>query len=266
MTCSALAGHGRHQGDRGRAAAHDDHLPTGVVEVLGPLLGVDDGAGEVVEAGDLGGEPALVVVVARAAPQHVAGHRGRGRLPAGDVGALDGDRPAGGARVPVGGRHPPGVADQPVDVVLRGDGAQVVEDRGAVGQRPVAAPRAPREAEGEHVGVRADAGVAEQVPGAAGALPRLQHGHRAGGVLDREPAGGADAGEAGTDDQDVDVLGGVLGGLLGGLLGGGAHGVLRGAVRGRAKSSTKRASTRGGSVTVAVRAAALTASAVSGAK
>ena len=48
-----------------------------------------------------------------------------------------------------------------------GDVAQVVEDRRAVGERLVAAPRPPAVAEGEHVGVGADAGVAEQVPGAA---------------------------------------------------------------------------------------------------
>ena len=80
-------------------------------------------------------------------------------------------------RVPARPHHPVPVADQLVDAVLLGDGAQVVEDHRPVGQRAVARPRPPAEAEGEHVGVGADARVAEQVPGAAAGLARLEHRH-----------------------------------------------------------------------------------------
>ena len=57
VTCSARRRprrrqHRRHQGDRGRAAADDDDLLAGVVEVLGPELRVHDLAGEVLDAGE----------------------------------------------------------------------------------------------------------------------------------------------------------------------------------------------------------------------
>ena len=81
---------GRHQGHR-RGAGPDHHHPlAAVVEVVGPVLRVDDGPGEAVEAGQVGEVALVVVVVAAAGPQEAAGHL------LGLAAAVDGDRPTGG--------------------------------------------------------------------------------------------------------------------------------------------------------------------------
>src|SRR5262249_45951102 len=84
--------------------------------------------------------------------------------------------------------------------------ADVAQDRRAVGDRLSVAPRTEAVAEREHVGVRADAWVAEEVPGPTAALPRLQQGERLAGAVRLEVAGGADARESCADDEDVEVL------------------------------------------------------------
>ena len=57
-----------------------------------------------------------------------------------------------------------------------------------------------------HVRVGPDAGVAEQVPGAAEALPRLEHREARVRQLPLQVDGRADPGQTGTDDQHVEVL------------------------------------------------------------
>ena len=67
------AGQGGHQGHRGGAAA-DDHDPLAdVVEVLGPVLGVNEGAGEVAHAGEVGQVAVVVAVVAGAREEEARG-------------------------------------------------------------------------------------------------------------------------------------------------------------------------------------------------
>jgi hypothetical protein len=63
------------------------------------------------------------------------------------------------------------------------------------------------EAEGEHVGVRPDARILEQVPGAADILPPLQddEGLRRTPLL--EMPGGTDAGDACAHDHSIDMFG-----------------------------------------------------------
>ena len=85
--------------------------------------------------------------------------------------------------------------------------ADVVEDRGPVGDRLALLPGPEVVAEREHVRVRADARIAEQVPGAADGVARLEDRVGLARALRLEVAGGADAGEAGADDQHVDVFG-----------------------------------------------------------
>ena len=75
----------------------------------------------------------------------------------------------------------------------------------AVGEDFHILPRTELEAEGVHVGVRTDAGIAEQVPGAAQPLASLQHGDGLVRQRGLQVAGRADAGQAGTDDQDVEM-------------------------------------------------------------
>ena len=68
-----LLGHRRHQRHRGGAAADHDDALAGVVEVLGPVLRVDDRAGEAVDPLELGRVALVVAVVAAAGPEEVAG-------------------------------------------------------------------------------------------------------------------------------------------------------------------------------------------------
>src|SRR6185312_13230641 len=92
-------------------------------------------------------------------------------------------------------------------VSLRGPG-DVVQDGRSVGDRPGVLPRAERVAQGVHVGVCAHTGVAEQVPGAADPLARLQDHVGAVGTLALEVARGTDPRQAGAHDEDINVLDG----------------------------------------------------------
>src|SRR5207244_2662734 len=85
-------------------------------------------------------------------------------------------------------------------------------DRGAVGDRLGLRPRPEPVAERVHVGVRADARVAKQVPRAAEALARLEDRVRLAGTAVLQVVRGADAGQPGADDQHVEVVEDRIGG------------------------------------------------------
>ena len=72
VTLPARSASDGNQRDRGGAAADHHDLLAGVVEVFGPVLGMHDGAAELLDAGEVGGV-ALVVVVVAAAEEHEAG-------------------------------------------------------------------------------------------------------------------------------------------------------------------------------------------------
>ena len=93
-----------------------------------------------------------------------------------------------------------------VDAALAGGVADVAQDRGAVGDRLRLGPRPEAVAERVHVGVGADPGVAEEVPGAADPLARLEDRVALAGTALLQVMGGADAREPGADDQHVDML------------------------------------------------------------
>src|SRR4051794_33608715 len=158
------------------------------LEPLGPL--------------EVRGVALVVVVVAGARVQEPAGHL---EALAG-VSPLDLERPAGLVARPGCADDLVVQPDRVADAVLVGGLVDVLANRGPVGQRARLLPRAEVVAEREHVGVRADARVAEQVPGAADRPARLQdcEGPPRAGHL--EMAAGADPGQPSADDQDVDVL------------------------------------------------------------
>ena len=82
----------------------------------------------------------------------------------------------------------------------------VLEDGITVGDGLLAIPRAERVAEGEHVRVGPDAGVAEQVPRAPDGAPCLEDGVGGPRALVLEVVGGADARQARSDHQNIQVL------------------------------------------------------------
>ena len=93
-----------------------------------------------------------------------------------------------------------------VDAVLVGRPAHVTQDRGAVGDRLRSAPGRERVAERVHVGVRADPGIAEQVPGAADRVTRLEQREAAIRCITAQVTRGADPRQTGADDQDIEML------------------------------------------------------------
>ena len=71
---------------------------------------------------------------------------------------------------------------------------------------PSAGPRLERIAEREHVKVGADAGITEQIPGAADAVAAFEDDEALARALMLQVIARADAGKAGTDDQHVEMV------------------------------------------------------------
>ena len=112
------------------------------------------------------------------------------------------------------GVDPVPVADVRAEVVLVDHLAHVFQDlRGRRDRR--AGPGLEAVAEGVEVAVRADARIAVRDPGAAEALLRFEHDEAGAGALVGEVIGAADAGDAGADDQHVEVFRALLRGGAG---------------------------------------------------
>ncbi len=108
---------------------------------------------------------------------------------------------------PRGGDDPVVETDVAVDAGLGRGVLDVLEDGVPVGNRLLAVPGPEGVPEGVHVRVRADAGVAEEVPGAADGVAGLEDGVGGPRALGLEVVGGTDPREPGSDDQDVEVFG-----------------------------------------------------------
>src|SRR5207253_6940494 len=113
------------------------------------------------------GRVALVIAVVAAAHQYEARAQPHGL---GVLAPRRLDRPASLLAGPLCAHDAMPEADLLLHAVLARGVAHVLEDRGPVGDRLGVAPGAKDVAQRVHVRVRADAGVAEQVPGAADAV------------------------------------------------------------------------------------------------
>jgi hypothetical protein len=98
------------------------------------------------------------------------------------------------------------VADVRAKIILGDHLAHIGEDLLGGGDRR-ARPGLEAIAEGVEVAVGADAGIAVRDPGAAEGLLGLQHHVTGVRPLGLQVIGGADAGYAGPDDQDVEMFG-----------------------------------------------------------
>ncbi len=87
---------------------------------------------------------------------------------------------------------------------------EVIEDRGCVGDRLLVPPRLEIEAQRVHVAVGADAGIAEQVPGAAKLHAPFDDDEGPAGALHAHVGGHADARNARAHDQHIEI-GGIVG-------------------------------------------------------
>ncbi len=199
---AGLLGHRRHQRDSGGATADHNDLLARVVEVRRPVLRVHDLPLEALAALEVRGEAFVVAVVA-------AGAENPGRADLHEffgVGALDIDNPARVVAGPRRAQHLVVEAHLVVDAVFGCGLTQIGQDFVGGGDGVVVAPRLELVTEGVQIGVRADAGVAEQIPGAAGGAAGLQDGVGLVRVLFLQVVGGTDAGNAGADDEYIDML------------------------------------------------------------
>src|SRR5471030_2896116 len=97
-------------------------------------------------------------------------------------------------------------ADLPVDAIVGGGLADIVQDPRPVRDRLGLGPWLERITQREHVRVGADAGIAEQIPGAADGLATLQDGKALARAFLLQVIAGTDAGQSGTDDQHVEMF------------------------------------------------------------
>src|SRR6266403_1100200 len=97
-------------------------------------------------------------------------------------------------------------ADVLVDAVFGCRLAHVIENPRPVGDRLGLGPRLERIAEREHVAVGADAGITKQVPGAADGVATFEDRVALARALVLKVIARADAGEAGADDQHVEMF------------------------------------------------------------
>ncbi len=98
------------------------------------------------------------------------------------------------------------VANVLTDVVLFDGFFEITHDGGAIGDCLAIRPRLEVVAQRIHVAVRANARIAKQVPGAAEGLACLEDGIGLAGTLVGQVPGGPDAGDAGTDNEDINIF------------------------------------------------------------
>ena len=142
-----------------------------MIEILGPPLRVHEATKEFGLARELGPVAFGVVVVTGAEVHEARAYRLRGAYRRATFIArlrlVDGDRPQRLGARPCKVRDSQVEADQRQHAEFDGGRAHVLPDGGTVHHRHEPAPRTDAITEGEHVGVRAHAGVAEEIPGAA---------------------------------------------------------------------------------------------------
>ena len=183
----------------------NDHALAGVVEIPRPFLRMHDLAGEVGRAGKFRRVAFLVFVIARAHEQEIAGE-------ADDFGralahrALGLHRPARLRRRPRRAFDAVVEADLPVDAVVDSGLADVIQNPRPVGDRLRLGPRFERIAERIHVRVGADAGIAKQIPGAADAVAPLEDHVALARAFLLQVIARANAGQAGADNEDVEMF------------------------------------------------------------
>src|SRR6202158_5372333 len=96
--------------------------------------------------------------------------------------------------------------DVAVDAEFMSGLAKIVQDGGPVHNRPRAFPRAERVAEREHVGVGTNTGKTKKVPGTTHLRARFKNYIALARTAGLQTVARSDAGEAGTDDHDIEVL------------------------------------------------------------
>ena len=166
----AFFGHGRHQGDGSSAGTDHHHFLAFVIQVFRPVLRMNHLALEVFLTGEIRFIAFVIVVITATGEQEVGG---KGFLLAGLlVGGFH--RPVIVSAGPVRLDHLATKTDMFFNVVLFRGLFHVLANRVAIGQYLGLGPGAKAVAQSKHVGIRTNARVLEQIPGAADAFATLQ--------------------------------------------------------------------------------------------
>ncbi len=150
-----------------------------------------------IEAGIIG---FVVIVIARAEIEPVGG-----QMLAFALRGFERDVPPRFAVAPVRGQHLVAEADVLADIAFVDDAVEIVEDGGAVGDRFLVRPGFEIEAQRMHVAVRPDAGIAEEVPGSPQIVTAFDDRETVTGRLVLHMRRHADAGDARTHNQNVEI-------------------------------------------------------------
>src|SRR5579872_1675167 len=195
-------GERRDQGDSRRTAANHDHPFSGIVQIFRPLLRMHDAPGEALNARPLWRIAMRVVIVAGTHEEEATGYLDGVVL----WSALRLNGPHLRLGRPACASHAVVVADLLVNAADRCRLANIGEDGGAARDGFRILPGAEGIAQRIHVGVGADAGIAEQVPGSADLAPTFEDGIAFIGAARPQIVGSGDAGKPRADDQDIHML------------------------------------------------------------
>ena len=198
----AIPGHRRDQCRRSRAGADDDDALVLVVEIVRPILRMNDRALESRHVLPFGRIAFGMAIIALAHPEEVGG----------EAMGLAGVRPDGfdGPEVllarPARRADPVLIADMAAEIVFLDHLAHIFENLRRRRDRR-AGPRLEAVAEGMKVAVGADAGITVRPPGPAKALLGFEHDKTRPRTLPGQMVGGAHPRDTGAGDDDVKMLG-----------------------------------------------------------
>ena len=173
----------------------------GIVQVLRPILGMDQRPLEGFLLGEMGAVGSVVAIIAGAAMQEAA--LVLAFLAAGKPRRY---KPSLGLAAPFHANDPAAVSYPFVDAVFFCGVANVLQDIGAIGYRLAARKRLKAVSERVHVRVATDARIPKKIPCATRCLPALQDDHGLAGAIFPEPARSADAGQASADNDHVEIF------------------------------------------------------------
>jgi hypothetical protein len=194
--------HFRHERHGGGAAADDHHALVLVIEIFRPFLRMNDFSLKACGAREFRRVAARIRVIAAAHEQEIAGVADDTFLRP----HLGFHRPARIRRRPVGAFDYAVKADVSVDAVVARRLAHIFADRRPVGDRFRLAPGLERIAQRVHVGIRTDAGIAEQIPCAADGIAAFEDRIGFLRAIGLQMIGRADARKPGTHNDDVEMF------------------------------------------------------------
>ena len=195
--------HRRQQGDRGGAATDHDHSFAGVIEVLRPMLRVDDLTGKAFAPFEVRSVALVIPVIAGPGEDPV----GLDRDVLTGVGPVDLHRPERLLRRPRRRHDAMVVPDVLGEPVLLDRLLQVGQDPRGIGDGLLVAPRLELVAKGVQIAVGANTRIAEQIPRPAGRRPRLDDRERLRRESRRQIVTRADTGDPGPDHEHVHGFG-----------------------------------------------------------